>query len=148
MKTIPEICEETKSLKDYFELKRDGDVIAFDAIEADLNIKMDYTGKQHMRSALRSLQREYAAIRGYGIELSSPANATSLVSHRLIKIDNAVKRGERAAKRCMHFIDDMTAEDSKNMLFVTSAFGAIRASANLYRKQYRQNKERILKVSN
>lgn len=148
MKTIQTISKEMQTIKEYLELFPDGEIITFNAISQNTGIIMNEQGKQYVRSALRSLKREYASIHGIGIELSSPLNATGLVNHRLIKIDNAVKRGEKTANRCMHFLSDMTEKDSKQLLLISSVFGAIRASASLAKRQYKLNNDKVINVVN
>ncbi len=148
MKSLPAISADMQALKKYIEVLPDGKIVSFEAVASDTGIKMDTKGKQFLRAALSSLHREYASITGWGIELSSPANAVSLVNHRLIKIDNAVRRGEKTANRCMHFLDAMDDKDSKQLLFVASVFGAIRASASLAKSQYRTNKEKVIDIKN
>lgn len=146
MKSIQEATMQMLAIKDYLELANDGAIIPYADVEKNTKVKMNEKGKQYLRSALRSLGREYACIIGYGIELESPENAINLVGHRLIKIDNAVKRGEKTANNVMKFMNDMSDTDKKKVLFCASVFGAIRASASIAKKEYIANKQKTSKL--
>jgi hypothetical protein len=148
MKSIPEMSTETLLLKDYFNDAPDGAIITYTDMENRTGIRMDVKGKQRMRSALRSLRREFACIHGHGIEIESAHNALSLVNNRLIKVDNAVKRGEKTSTRMTKYLSSMDNSNRERLLHVVSIFGAIKASAELAREQYNKRRDSIIKISN
>lgn len=147
MKTIAEASSEMLAIKDFLSDAPDGAIIPYSDIENKSGVKMDSRGKQYMRSALHSLGREYACVRGYGVELSSADNSDVLVGSRLIKIDRAVKRGERTTSRVIaKHLEDMPQKTREKVLLAGSIFGAIRVSADLARKQFSGKK--AIKIGN
>ncbi len=149
MNTIAKASDDMLEIKEFFRDSPDGAIVPYEDIEKHTGIKMDYQGKQRMRSALHSLRREYACVRGYGIELSSPDNSDVLVGSRLVRIDNAVKRGERSTNRLIsQHLKDMPQKTREKVLLAGSIFGAIRASADLAKKQFNVQKEKLRFISN
>ena len=136
-KGIAVISDETLAIRDFIETAPLGATIPYLTIESQTGVKMNTQGKQKLRSACNSLHIEYTCIRGDGIVLMSPENADQMVSHRLIRIDNAVRRGEKTTNRAMKHINEMPEETRRKTLFAASVFGAIRASAQLAKKEYK-----------
>lgn len=92
---------------------------------------MNQKGKEKLRSACRMLNIEYICIPNYGISIPCAKTALEPVSRRMIKIDNAVKRGERTTKNIKDkFLADMSDDDRKQIVYTGAIFGAIRAAAS------------------
>ena len=87
-------------------------------------------GRSYLRTACKKLKREYSCLRGVGIKLMGVDTATTLIIGRLVKIDNAVKRGERTYNNVsMAFYNELNPSEQKQINFVGAAFGAIRVAA-------------------
>lgn len=131
MKTLAKISEDTLTLIRYLEGVEHGQMLSYQKIEQDTGVKMDTpAGKSYLRTACKKLHREYSCLRGVGIELASPKSATTLVVGRLVKIDNAVKRGERTYNNVsIAFYNELPPAEQKQINFIGAAFGAIRVAA-------------------
>jgi hypothetical protein len=131
MKTLAKISEESLTLIKYLEGVEHGQILSYQKIEQDTGVKMDTAaGKSYLRTACKKLHREYSCLRGVGIEMASPKSATTLVVGRLIKIDNAVKRGERTYNNVsVAFYNELPPNEQKQINFIGAAFGAIRVAA-------------------
>lgn len=143
MKSIAEASNEMLQIKEHLSILPDGTLVSYEDIEKATGVIMDSRGKQYLRSAIYSLKREYACIRGWGIEFASATNADKLVGNRLIKIDRAVDRGSKTTRIVMKFLNDMTPDTQKRVLLAGSVFGAIKASAQLARQQYNEAKSKL-----
>jgi len=140
MKTIAKISEETLRIVNYLEDIPHGTLLLYKQIETDCDVPMDTKGKSYLRTACKKLKREYSPVRGIGIELASAKTATGLVVGRLIKIDKAVKRGEKTFDNIVPvFYEEFSSQEQKQLNFVGAAFGAIRVAA--------ENGKRFLKNS-
>lgn len=77
---------------------------------------------------MNRLKFEYSPVRGEGIELASPDNAIAIVSKRVIKIDNSVKRAEKTTKRVTNqFYDKLSEHEQKNVNYLSAVFASLRA---------------------
>lgn len=131
MKSLFQISKETLLIEDRLKELKNGEFISYQQIENDTGVKMDNKGKSYMRSALHRLKKEYAAVRGQGIEIASIDNANTIMIGRVVKIDNAVKRGERTHKILnSEFYDQMTPDEQKQQTLIGAAFGVLRAVAS------------------
>jgi hypothetical protein len=108
-----------------------GQILSYQQIENDTDVKMNtQAGRSYLRTACKKLKREYSCIRGVGIKLADKDTATTLVIGRLVKIDNAVKRGERTYNNVsLAFYNELPPAEQKQINFVGAAFGAIRVAA-------------------
>ena len=131
MRTLAKISEESLKLIEYLKSIEHGQILSYQQIEKDTDVKMDTpAGRSYLRTACKKLKREYSCIRGVGIELASLKSATSLVIGRLVKIDNAVKRGERTYNNVsIAFYNELSPVEQRQINFVGAAFGAIRVAA-------------------
>ncbi len=131
MQTLAKISEESLRLIEYFKGVEHGQMLSYQQIEKDTGVKMDTpAGRSYLRTACKNLRREYSCIRGVGIEMASPQNASTLIIGRLAKIDNAVKRGERTYNNVsIAFYNELTPAEQRQINFVGAAFGAIRVAA-------------------
>jgi len=131
MKTLAKISEESLTLINYLKDVEHGQILSYQQIEKESGISMGTpAGRSYLRTACKKLKREYSCIRGVGIKLASADTATTLIIGRLVKIDNAVKRGERTYNNVsIAFYNELSPQDQKQINFVGAAFGAIRVAA-------------------
>lgn len=130
MQTLAKISEESLKLIEYLKGIEHGQILSYQQIEQDTGVKMDNKGKSYLRTACKNLKREYSALKGIGIELASSKTASTLIVGRLIKIDNAVRRGERTYNNVsVAFYNELAPEEQRQINFVGAAFGAIRVAA-------------------
>ncbi len=128
--SIPEREAQVAKLADFFSGLPDGEEVSWLRIEADTGIKMDWKGRGLARRALGKLKRPYAALRGEGLRLSSPENATEIMNGRFIRIDGAVKRADKTREHIVHrHFEKMPAQEQQRMLVLAGFFGAVRAFA-------------------
>lgn len=137
--SIAEISAETLRIEEELKLFNPGQRISYHDLEKRTGVKMNYKGKQYLRAALRRSKLEYMCIYGEGIELASENTATTIISHKLVRIDNSVKRGEKTYKNVSNqFYDKLSPIEQKQINFVGAAFGAIRLAANNSRQMIRE----------
>lgn len=128
--TIPEVSKETLKLQSFIEKQEDGREISFQEIEKVTGVVMDYKGKQYLRSAIRRCKREYSSIHGYGLRLADTGDVMPILTNRLVKVDRAVKRGEKSQKLLQEqFFQSLSPGEQKDILFIGACFGAIRVAA-------------------
>lgn len=139
MKTIAEVSKQTLQIESVLKSAKPGDFMTYKNLEVLSGVRMDDKGKAYMRTALKRLNFEYAVVIGEGIELMCPENAISLVSKRVVKIDNSVKRAEKTTKNVQNqFYDKLTESEQKNVNYLSAVFGSLRAysqSAKLFFKK-------------
>ena len=124
--TIAEVSKETLVLEAFLKNFHPGDKITYETIEAETKIIMSNRGKGFMRTALNRLNMEYSCIRGVGIELGSPQNATGLIANRVVKIDKSIKRAGKTTKRVTdQFYDKLSMEDKQHVNVWSSIFSFI-----------------------
>ena len=131
MQTLAKISEESLALVNYLKDVEHGQILSYQQIEQDTGVKMNtQAGRSYLRTACKKLKREYSCLRGVGIQLMGVNTATTLIVGRLVKIDNAVKRGERTYNNVsVAFYNELSPAEQKKINFVGAAFGAIRVAA-------------------
>jgi len=135
MKTIPQISEKTLLIVNFLSTQHPGALITYKMIERATGVKMNTAGKSYLRTALHKLKLEYERVINEGIILAWEKNTTRILTHKLTKIDNAVKRGEKSYLNLNQaFYDKLTAIERKQINFIGAAFGAIRLAAENGRK--------------
>lgn len=132
--TIQVVSENTLKLQGIF-ASGDGRLFTYKEIENLTGVKMDLAGKSYMRSALKRLKMPYEIIRGEGIRLLSPENASRIVVDKVIKVDNAIKRASKTTKQVSDKVYDRLSElEQKNINFLGALFGTIRAYSSNAKK--------------
>lgn len=131
MQTLAKISEESLTLINYLKDVEHGQILSYQQIEQDTGVNMNtQAGRSYLRTACKKLKREYSCIRGVGIKLASADTASTLIIGRLVKIDNAVKRGERTYNNVsVAFYNELDPAEQRQINFVGAAFGAIRVAA-------------------
>ena len=144
MSTLAKISEESLTLINYLKSVEHGQILSYQQIEQDTGVKMSNpTGRSYLRTACKKLRREYSCIRGVGIQLANEKTAMTLIIGRLVKIDNAVKRGERTYNNVsIAFYNELSPIEQKQINFVGAAFGAIRVAAE-NGKYYLKNAQKV-----
>lgn len=139
MNTIAQASSQTLRIENVLKSSRPGDFITYKNIEALSGVKMDNKGKGYLRTALNRLKLEYSPVAGQGIELASAQNAIVIVSKRVVKIDNSVKKAEKTTKRITNqFYDKLSESEQKNVNYLSAVFGSLRAysqSAKMFFKK-------------
>lgn len=142
--SIAEVSKETLQLEAYFKEKEPGEFVPYKEIEQETGVLMDYRGKGFIKTALNRLDKEYTTRKGQGIELASAENGMSIVINRLVRINNAVKRGDKTTRNIQNeFLMQMSDQDKKRVLFCASVFGAIRLAAEQGRVMFAKKKEPV-----
>lgn len=146
MKTIQEVSQETLKIESFLNEKKPGDFISYKDIHNNTDVEMNNRGKSFMRTATKRLKLEYSVVRGEGIELASPGTTISIMTHKLVRIDNAVKRGEKSYNNLIPFYNELNEDEQKKINFVGAAFGAIRLAASNGKKML-ANKSKFIPES-
>lgn len=128
METFKEPSAETLKIENALKVTRPGEFISYKNIEQFTGVRMDNRGKGFLRTALNRLRLEYTPLKGKGIQLASAETAIAIVSRRVIKIDNSVKRAEKTTKRISNqFYDKLSEPEQKTVNFLSSIFSALRS---------------------
>jgi len=136
-KSVAKVSSNTLKIQDFLQRKKPGTEISYMDIQDSTGVTMDNRGKGYMRTALKRARLEYAPIIGYGIVLADSNTTMPLVIRKLNKIDKAVKRADRTHKNLQaRFLESLTLQEQKQLLFVGAAFGAIRVAAENGRMIY------------
>lgn len=141
--TLANASEDYLRLLTYIQDKPDGEVVEYTATEKDTGVIMDYTGKNKLRRAIIRSKREYSVIPNTGYKLACPEITMSILTFRLVGIDNKIRKAERSQKILQQaFFEQLPKDQQNNVLFIGAVFGAIRSSAekgkNIYRKELKQ----------
>lgn len=139
-RTIAIVSKETLKLQAYIEQQKPGTELSYYKISHDTGVELDTKGKTYLRTALHRAKKEYTTIHNQGIVLADKNNAMDIVTHRLDKIDKAVKRGEKTHKNIQaQFFDSLPLEKQKEILYIGAVFGAIRVAADNGKIMYSNN---------
>jgi hypothetical protein len=126
--TIAEISKQSLKLEETLRSFKAGEFIPYKILESLSGVRMDNKGKGYLRTALNRLKLEYSPVIGQGIQLASAENAISIVSKRVIRIDNSVKRAEKTTKRVTNqFYDKLTEHEQRNVNYLSAVFASLRA---------------------
>lgn len=141
-KTIAQVSEDTLKIQAFIDSQRPGAILTYTEIQSATGVRMNTDGKAKLRRACKRARREYSPVRGSGIRLASAETALSLVSNRLVSINNATKRGDKTTK-LMHeqFFESLSTAEQRQILFAGAVFGAIRVAAENGKLLYKKNKE-------
>lgn len=138
-KTIQKVSEETLKIYNLLSSSEPGKEFSYKEIEDSTGVKMNNDGKSKMRSALRKLKMPNETIKGKGIKLLSKENAGSIVAHKVIKVDNAIKKAAKTTKQVSDRVYEQLSEpEKKHLNFVGALFGTIRAYSNSAKKIFQK----------
>ena len=144
-RTIAEVSQHTLKLQAYLEKQKPGSEISYQKIDHDTGVKMNQRGKQYLRSALHRAKLEHSCMHGYGIKLADPETTMPIMTHKLMKIDRAVRRADRSHRNLQEqFFMSLSEQEQRELLMIGSVFGAIRVAAENGKAIYlRQSAKRI-----
>lgn len=140
-KTIQEVSAETLKLENILSTASPGEEFTYQKLYELSGIRMDNRGKQFMRSALNRLKLPYEVAHGVGIRVLSPDNAMTIITHKVIKIDNSVKRAEKTTKQIAAREDIMNGlydGDRKAVTTMIGFYGTIRSFANAAKQIFKR----------
>lgn len=139
MNTIAEVSKQTLKIENILKTSKPGEFITYRNLETVSGVRMDNRGKGYLRTALNRLKLEYSPVKGEGIQLCSPDNAIAIVSKRVVKIDNSVRRAEKTTKRVTsQFYDKLNEHEQRNVNYLSAVFASLRAyskSATMFFKK-------------
>ncbi len=136
-KSIAKASEEYMRLLAYVVEQPHGAMLSYDEVCHHTGVKMDIPGKAKLRRTILRSKKEYSVVPNVGYKLADADIATGILSFRLIRIDNTVKRADRAQRIIQReFLNDLTEDEKKGVLFIGSVFGAIRIAADKGKKLY------------
>lgn len=145
MNTIAELSKQSIHIENTLKDRKPGDFITYGEIESTTGVKMDNKGKSYLRTALNRLKMEYAVVRGQGIELAGTSNAIAIVSKRVIKIDNSVKRAEKTTKRISdQFYEKLEDHEQKNINYLSAVFGSLRAYSKSAKAFFKRPDQKVI----
>lgn len=127
MKTIQQVSEQTLNIENILSSGSPGEQFTYQQLQSLSGVTMDNIGKSYMRSALRRLKLPYEVTQGVGIRLLSADNAMRIVTNKVVKIDNTVKRAEKTVKHVRErAYNDLDQRGQSSINALTSFFGSIR----------------------
>ena len=133
---IFEESEESRRIKDFLAQTKPGEVLTYKAIEAATFVKMDDSGKERLRRAIRALKLDYDCDPGIGIKMADHINGTVIVSGKLQRVRSAIGRAEKSSTRIQQkFFHLMSPEDQRRSIFVGAVFGAMNEAAKRIKRE-------------
>lgn len=133
---------DTLKLEQYVSQHEHGAVMGWVQVEHETGVRMDFTGKQRLRQAVKNQDREYEAIRAYGIRLADKHSVMPILSTCFKRIGKAVKRTARAHKNLERdFYDALPKEDQQRMRQTAAYLGAIRQTVEQGRQVHKRQPE-------
>jgi hypothetical protein len=143
MNTIAEVSKQSLKLENILRSSRPGEFISYKNLESLSGVRMDNKGKGYLRTALNRLKLEYSPVIGQGIQLADAGNAIAIVSKRVIKIDNSVKRAEKTTKRITNqFYDKLNEHEQKNVNYLSAVFASLRAYSQTAKQFFKKTEHK------
>lgn len=141
MKSIQDVSKQTLQIESVLKTAEKGEMFTYERMEDLSGVKMDAAGKGYLNTALRRLGMVKNTIRGVGFTTLDKTNAVSIVSHGVIKIDNATRRAEKTTKLVQKndVYNELSDMDKKHINTVGAMLGSIRAYSTIAIK-YEKNK--------
>lgn len=144
MQTIQKVSEETLKIENIISSSAPGQILSYKELQIQSGVTMDTKGKTYMRTALKRLKMPYETISGSGIRLLSPQNASKIVIHKVIKVDNSIKRAAKTTKQVSERVyNDLTEPEKKNLNFLGALFGTIRGYSTTAKRIFGKQLVRI-----
>lgn len=140
LRTIGETNADTLKLQEYITNQPHGASLGYSLIEDETGVVMNNEGRSRLRSALKTLKREFSTVRGQGIKLADPATAMDIISTKFQRIDGAVRKADKTQRNLQNqFLENMSEPHRKQLLFAGAVFGAIRLAAEQGRQIQRKH---------
>jgi len=131
MNTLQQVTEETLKFEAVFSDAPLNQYFSYKELKERTGLIMNEQNKSYMRSALRRLKLPYEVRRGDGIILVGGENAVRIAAHTVIRVDNAVRKGEKTTKqitvKTYHLLNET---EKKHISFLSALFGSIRSYSN------------------
>lgn len=144
MTTVGQSSEEYLRLIAYVEVQPPGKLLSYLDAAQETGVRMDVKGKDKLRRAILHLNREYSVMRGVGYQLADAKSAVGILGHKVLRIDKAVKRADRAQRVVQQqFLDKMDEGERNYVLFHGAALGAIIASTSAAKRLYQKDAVKI-----
>jgi len=144
MQSIQQVSQQTLKFEAVFSDAPLNQYFSYKELQERTGIEMSDRNKAYMRSALRRLKFPYEVRKGDGIVLVGEKNAIRIAAHKIVRIDNAVKRGEKTTKqisvKTYHLLTD---QERKNINYLAALFGSIRSYSNNAKKIFYQQPLKI-----
>jgi hypothetical protein len=121
-RTIAEVSNDTLKIETVLKNSKTGDFLAYGILEDLSGVKMDNKGKGFLRTALKRLKLDYSPVRGEGIQLTDHNTASDAVVETVVKVDRAVKRGNKRVKNITKadYFSEIESVTKKDILCVSS----------------------------
>jgi hypothetical protein len=135
MQTIQQVSQKTLKFESIFTDAPLNQYFSYKELQERTGFEMSDRNKTYMRSALRRLKLPYEVRRGDGIVLVGEKNAIRIAAYKVIRIDNAVRSGEKTTKQIsIKTYHLLTEPERKNINFLSALFGSIRSYSNNAKK--------------
>lgn len=132
---LQEVSEQTLKLEKVLSTATPGEYFTYKQLQELSGVTMNEKGKQYMRSAFSRLKLDYEVRPGEGVTVLSPDNAMRIIAHRVIKIDNSVKKAEKVTKQVQKRVyNELSDVDKKQINVLAGFFGTIRTWSNSAKK--------------
>lgn len=129
---------EMEALRGWLADAPEGAYVTYVEAEKATGVRMDTRGKQLLRSALRSLDREYRVERGVGIELDSPENTLPIITRRFRAVSNSSKRAAKTTRILYdRHHEKLPEEDRHKVTFAASVLSTMLAMSRALSARYR-----------
>ena len=118
------------TLREVIDNTKDGAVLSWVELEQMSGVRMDARGRGLFRVAMRKNKRAYKALRGAGVELSSPRNAVTILRQMDGRIGGAVRRATKVDGHIQgRHLEQLDARDRAEVLMRSSLRGALLSGA-------------------
>ncbi len=138
-KSIAKGSEEYMRLLAYVVDQPAGVLLDYLDVQRQTGVTMDVRGKSMLRRAILRSKKEYSVVPNVGYKLADSDICMGILTFRLCRIDNTVKRAGRAQRIIQReFLESLSEDEKKGVLFIGSVFGAIRVAADKGKRLYSQ----------
>lgn len=136
-RTLAHGTEEYLKLLNYVLEQPSGKLLRYTEVEYETGVRMDLKGKAKLRRAILRSKRECSTVQTVGYKLAEADMVMGILSVRLLRIDGAVKRADRAQRILQQqFFEALKPDEKRGVLYVGSIFGAIRLAAENGKRLY------------
>lgn len=136
-KSIQKVSEQTLKIENLLSNAAPGEVFTYKQIQQLTGVVMNNKGKAYLRTALKRLKLPYENLWDEGIRTVSAQNALRIITHKVISIDNSVKRAEKTTQNVKAKVYESLSDNEKNTTnHLLALFGTIRAYASAGKKMF------------
>jgi len=146
---------EAKASEEYLKLlahvgrRAAGDILTYMEVEQETGVDMQQrVNREKLRKAILRNGLEYSVIPSVGYQLAAANMAMGVLSSKLVRVDNAVRRADRAQRTIQtQFYEELPPEEQRAVLMLGSVFGAIRVAAENGKKLYGPERHVLVNAS-